>query len=83
MIICHEYPLKHHEQSLLEGYRSGTWSAGWPHISEDQRHEFSVRIGTLTWDAIVHTWPEMRKIPQLRDLNVPRRCCGGRAPSSR
>src|SRR5205809_3481204 len=47
LLICHEHPLKHHEVSLLEGYRTGAWSAGWPHLSEEQRREFSTRIGTL------------------------------------
>jgi hypothetical protein len=48
VFVCHEYPLKHHERSLLDGYRRGSWSAGWPHIPEEQRCEFSKRIGTLT-----------------------------------
>jgi hypothetical protein len=70
LLICHEHPLKHHERLLLEGYRSGTWSAGWPHISEDQRREFSTRIGTLTWTEMVRSWPAMSKLSELGDLTL-------------
>src|SRR5438034_988078 len=52
LLICHEHPLKHHEVSLIEGYRRGTWAAGWPHIEPDQRRQFATRIGTTTWGAI-------------------------------
>jgi hypothetical protein len=65
----HEYPLKHHEASLLKGYPRGTWSAGWPHISEEHRREFFTRIGTLTWAEIVREWPQLQKLPKLRDLH--------------
>jgi hypothetical protein len=68
LLLCHEGELKHHEIQLLEGYRHGTWSAGWPHIPEDQRREFSTRIGTITWSKIADTWPELRELPELRDL---------------
>jgi hypothetical protein len=68
LLICHEHALKHHERMLLEGYRNRTWSAGWPHIPEDQRREFSTRIGTLRWTEIVHAWPAMGGLPKLRDL---------------
>lgn len=63
VVICHEFPLKHHETALLEGYRAGTWSAGWPHISANQRQEFGKRIGTLTWGEIAREWPDMPKLP--------------------
>ena len=65
VLICHEYPLKHHELSLLEGYRHGTWSAGWPHISQAQRSEFSTRVGTLTWAKIAEEWPSMKHLMQV------------------
>ena len=68
VILCHEGSLKHHEIALLEGYRQGTWSAGWPHIREDQRSEFSTRIGTLTWSRIAEEWPALRKLRELHDL---------------
>ena len=56
VLICHEYPLKHHEDALLKGYRAGTWSAGWPHIPESERPELAKRIGTLTWGEITGKW---------------------------
>jgi hypothetical protein len=59
VLICHEYPLKHHEASLLEGYRKGTWSAGWPHIEEGDRLKFAERIRTLTWAKITDRWPDI------------------------
>ena len=59
LLICHEFPLKHHEVALLEGYRAGTWSAGMPHISAQDRRQFQERIGTLTWNEITRAWPEM------------------------
>ena len=68
VLICHEHSLKHHELSLVEGYRRGTWSAGWPHISQEQRREFSTRVGTLTWTKIAEEWPAMRMLPNLADL---------------
>jgi hypothetical protein len=68
VLLCHEGKLKHHEIQLLEGYRHGTWSAGWPHISEDQRRKFSTRIGTVTWGEIADEWPALRELPELQDL---------------
>jgi len=68
LVICHEYPLKHHEQLLVDGYRSGTWSGGWPHLQTGLRQELGVRIGTLTWSGIATWWPPMRDLPQLADL---------------
>jgi hypothetical protein len=59
MLICYEDTLKHHEISLVEGYRSGTWTAGWPHISAQQRREFSTRIGTITWREMADAWPAL------------------------
>lgn len=57
VLICHEYPLKHHEVVLLEGYRASTWSAGWPHVPVGERQEFAKRIGTLTWSEVTREWP--------------------------
>jgi hypothetical protein len=62
MLICHEDTLKHHEISLLEGYRSGTWSAGWPRISAYRRREFATRIGTLTWSEMAEEWPALNAL---------------------
>jgi hypothetical protein len=87
LLICHEHQLKHHERLLLEGYRSGTWSAGWPHIPEGQRREFSTRIGTLKWAEIVREWPAMRQRPELHDLSAElpsmRSCCARHSPAKR
>jgi hypothetical protein len=57
-VICHEHELKHHESVLVEGYRNGTWSAGWPHLSDETRALFREKIGILTWGTILHHWPE-------------------------
>jgi hypothetical protein len=62
MVICHEAALKHHEAALVDGYRSGTWSAGLPHVTEATRHEFQSRIGTLTWSKIIEHWPALRDV---------------------
>jgi hypothetical protein len=73
LIIAYEEQLKHHEQALVNGYRTGTWSAGWPHLAENQRHEFGQRIGTIRWREIADEWRETRKLPALVDLgNAPR-----------
>jgi hypothetical protein len=71
LILCHEYPLKHHEAALLDGYRQGTSEAGWPHIPEAQRREFATRIGTLTWGRMAEEWPLREHVPELRDLWPP------------
>jgi hypothetical protein len=68
LIVCHEYPLKHHEQLLLDGYRAETWTGGWPHLAPDVHHELSARIGTVTWNAIANRWPLLRQLPALHDL---------------
>jgi hypothetical protein len=68
VLICHEYPLKHHEVALVEGYRSCTWSAGLPHVSETQRNDFSRRIGTVSWTRIVEQWSKLRDHPKLKGL---------------
>ena len=34
LLICHEESLKHHERALINGYRTQTWAAGWPHVPE-------------------------------------------------
>jgi hypothetical protein len=59
LVICHEQGLKHHEEALLHGYRNGTWSAGWPHLSEDVRAKLGSSIGTLMWKTIMDAWPRM------------------------
>jgi hypothetical protein len=69
VVLCHEHALKHHEQSLVKGYRDGTWSAGLPHLSEQQRTEFAKRIGTLTWSKMTTHWPDLRGLPELADLH--------------
>jgi hypothetical protein len=70
LLIIHEHRLRHHEIALIDGYRAGTWSAGWPHISEDRRREFAKRIGTVTWAEIAREWPQLRTLPQLHDLQI-------------
>jgi hypothetical protein len=59
-LICHEYALKHHEQELIDGYRAGTWKAGFPHLSTDTRSLFREKIGTVRWQTIVDSWPALR-----------------------
>ena len=71
LIICHEHPLKHHEQALVTGYRNCTWDAGWPHLPAEQRKQFSKRIGTVTWQKIAAEWPSLRDLPKLSDLTCP------------
>lgn len=68
-ILCHERPLKHHERMLVEGYRQGTWSGGWLHLSQEERTNLAMRIGTLTWGEIVRAWPEMGNLADLRDVD--------------
>jgi hypothetical protein len=68
VIVCYESALKHHEEQLIQGYRNGTWNGGWPHLSQEQRKEFSGKIGTLTWVKIVQQWPELRSLKELRDI---------------
>jgi len=69
VIICHEHPLKHHEEALVDGYRNCSWAGGWPHISDNQRKEFSKRIGTVTWQQIAGKWKDLRTLPELHDLS--------------
>jgi hypothetical protein len=59
VIVCHEHPLKHHEQALLDGYRAGTWSAGWPHLDEALRRRLGAAIGTVTWERLAAAWPPL------------------------
>lgn len=61
LIVCHEHPLKHHEGLLIEGYRRGTWTGGWPHLTDNERRLLGSRIGTLTWRAFGQQWPEIAK----------------------
>ena len=60
-LICHEHELKHHEQELIDGYRAGTWKAGFPHLSADTRSLFRGRIGTVKWQTIFDHWPVLRQ----------------------
>lgn len=64
VLVCHEHPLKHHEELLLDGYRRGTWIGGWPHLAPDERALLSSCIGTLTWERIGREWPPI--VSQLR-----------------
>lgn len=68
LLLCHEHPLKHHEESLVAGYRSGKWTGGWPHLGPQQHQEFSGRIGTVTWARIAAAWPGMREVGALSDI---------------
>jgi hypothetical protein len=61
LVICHEHPLKHHEELLIDGYRHGTWSGGLPHLDADERNRLGSRIGTVTWDRLAAEWPALRK----------------------
>jgi hypothetical protein len=60
VLICHEHELKHHEQELINGYRAGTWKAGFPHLSADTRAIFQKKIGTVTWQSIFDRWPALK-----------------------
>ena len=62
VIVCHETTLKHHEMSLIEGYRQQTWAGGWPHVDSRIRSQFSQRLGTLRWSQIADEWPSMRDL---------------------
>jgi hypothetical protein len=64
VVICHEHPLKHHEALLVDGYRKGTWSGGWPHLEAEDRAELGARIGTATWSELAQQWPALE--PLLR-----------------
>ena len=68
LVICFEHELKHHERALVAGYRAGTWSAAWPHLSAAQREAFALRIGTVRWADIVARWPALRELRQLADV---------------
>jgi hypothetical protein len=68
VVITYETALKHHERLLIDGYRAGTWSGGWPHLPPSQRAEFASRIGTLRWAQLVDHWPALREQPGLQDV---------------
>lgn len=59
-LICYEQALKHHEQELVDGYRAGTWKAGFPHLSSDTRSLFRDKIGLVKWQTIFDHWPALR-----------------------
>jgi hypothetical protein len=61
LVICHEYTLKYHEGLLIEGYRHGTWSGGWPHLNANERKLLGSRIGTVTWSRLAAEWPGLKK----------------------
>lgn len=62
LVVCHEHSLKHHEEILIEGYRHGTWSGGWPHLSADERKILGSRIGTVTWQTLAKEWPPLEGV---------------------
>jgi hypothetical protein len=61
LVICHEHRLKYHEELLIEGYRHGTWSGGWPHLDADERKKLGSRIGTVKWSRLAAEWPGLRR----------------------
>ena len=62
LLICHEHELKHHEQELIDGYRAGTWKAGFPHLPPDTRSLFRKKIGTVKWQTIFIHWPALSEV---------------------
>jgi hypothetical protein len=62
VIVCYENRLKHHETLLIDGYRRGTWTGGWPHLSAEERGRLGSRIGTLTWRRLADEWPPWRSV---------------------
>ena len=68
VLICHEGELKHHEECLIQGYRTGTWWAGWPHLDAATRDQFRSKIGTVRWSQIVQRWPGLGSLPALADV---------------
>lgn len=59
LLICHEHELKHHEQELIDGYRAGTWKAGFPHLQMDVRTIFQRKIGTVRWSTVFDHWHDL------------------------
>jgi hypothetical protein len=55
----------------VDGYRSGTWAGGWPHLPDALRCEFGQRIGTLTWQHMADEWAALCDLPELADLGMP------------
>jgi hypothetical protein len=68
MLVCFENELRRHEQLLIDGYRSGTWSGGWPHLGQEVRGLLASRIGLTRWRAIAQHWPALFSLPELADL---------------
>jgi hypothetical protein len=68
VLILHEFPLRTDEQALVDGYRSGSLLAGFPHLADDVRRDLARRIGTLTWGEIVEEWPAMRGDERLASV---------------
>ena len=68
VLVCHESPLSEREKALISGYRNCSLVGGLPHLSAEQRSEFSTRIGTLTWQRIAAEWPALRAHDRLFDL---------------
>jgi uncharacterized protein (TIGR02118 family) len=58
----------YHEQLLVDGYRNGTWSGGWPHLDPIERGMLAKRIGLVRWVDVADHWPELRALPELTDL---------------
>lgn len=68
LLLCHEGELKHHEECLIQGYRTGAWWAGWPHVDAATRDQFRGKIASIRWDRIVQRWPELRSLAALADV---------------
>lgn len=71
VILCIESELKDHEQLLVDGYRSGSWTGGVPHLDADVRAEFRSRIGIVRWWQILSAWPPLQEISELREVRTP------------
>lgn len=70
VLICFEEELRYHDQLLVDGYRTGTWTGGVPHLDVATREAFGDRIGLLRWRELAHRWPELRALPELADLSA-------------
>lgn len=68
LLICLESELRYHEQLLVDGYRNGSWSGGWPHLDPREREMLGQRIGLVRWVDVANRWPGLRAVPELSDL---------------
>jgi hypothetical protein len=62
VVVCYEHDLKRHEELLIDGYRSGTWAGGWPHLTAEERQQLGRRIGTLTWRSLAEEWTAIGEV---------------------